>query len=88
MEEKNYEGVIILRTETNIEQFKKELFQEKILSIQCADLGEKHLAYEIKGCTKGHYLSLLFKSNPLQCDELEQHLKTNNFVLKYMTMEI
>jgi small subunit ribosomal protein S6 len=93
-ETKKYELVIISRF--NPKTKKGELDLEKIKSVidksgkilQENNWGKKTLAYPIKKETSGYYYLLTFKINPGRASQLDNILKLNENIIRYLLIAI
>ena len=87
-----YEAVIIIDsnlTEENpkelINKFENYINEDGKL-INTDDLGNKRLAYEIKGKREGHYVIYEFETEKENVYELERLFRITDEVLKFITM--
>lgn len=84
-----YESVVVLKSD--ITKIKKNniinKFKKLTKELEIEDRGEKTLAYEIKGYLEGIYIVFNFKSTNRINRELEDFLKSNTNILKYIILK-
>ena len=86
--ERDYEGFMILDPTLSEERIEKEA--AKIVAsfpegkATCQSLGRKKFAYPIKKQTQGYYLLCNFNADALKKNELEQALRGNPALLRYL----
>ena len=83
-----FEGIAILRIDTNIKKF--EEIKRKIKDItspkEFEELGTKKLAYDIKGQKEGFYIRYEFEGVENTVTQLESYFRINNNILKFITI--
>lgn len=57
----------------------------KILNVH--SYGKKPLAYEIKSCQEGYYVSYEFETFPENISTIDSNLKFNNDILRYLIIK-
>lgn len=72
----------------NIYKYKKLLQSWSDKVIVAEDMGVKKLAYEVKSHTKGHYALFTFRCPEENIAELERLLRTDDLVIKFMTVRL
>lgn len=87
-----YKTVVILRNKRCykpfIDYFTKQLqYYSTEKKVEVTMLGEKKLAYEIKGHTTGWYVTFAYEATPDNMAEVERLLRTNDDVLKFITIK-
>ena len=90
-----YETVAIFTTNTEEEIIKAEIkkFNDIIQSystkkkVKLDDLGEKKLAYEIKGNKSGYYALFYWEGTNKNVIDLERQLRIDDYVIKFMTIK-
>ena len=87
-----YESVIIINTNTTLKEFEKIkilinniINKENILKFE--ELGTKKFVHTIKKQNEGYYLSINFESTEKILYDLERFYRTNNNILKYITIK-
>jgi len=60
-----------------------ERYGGKVVSEQ--RLGLRRLAYEVRKCTQGHYVGLVFEGGGETVKELERHFRLDEAFLRYLT---
>jgi len=86
--ERNYECLLILDPTLSEEAVTQEmntlsgLFPEG--AAVCQNLGRKKFAYPIKKQSQGYYVSCNFRTDPAGKSGLEQKIKLNPAVLRYL----
>lgn len=95
---KKYENVYILKGSLTEEQAKKEIeeitkYFDKVRIFENKETfngyqGLKHLAYAIKGEKTGYYYITNFEGTDKTVEELENKLRLNDSVLKFITIRI
>ena len=91
-----YETVAIFTTNTEEEIIKAEIkkFNDIIQSystkkkVKLDDLGEKKLAYEIKGNKSGYYALFYWEGTNENVIDLERQLRIDDHVIKFMTIKM
>lgn len=83
----NYALTLVLKPNLE-EKARKELLSgitKKFGKLQKEDVwGARDLAYPIKHQTKGYYVHYLFESNPASIKPLDNYLKIEEDVLRYL----
>lgn len=89
---RTYETVIILNTNTTLKEYeniKKEITKilddENIKNIE--ELGTRKLAYEIQKNNEGFYIEIEFDGIIQTIEELDKYYKSNDNVLKFITIK-
>lgn len=95
---KNYENIYILRGILTEEQAKNEIeeikqYYKNVKVYKNNDnidgyQGKKNLAYEIKGEKQGYYFITYFEGTENKVKKIENQLKLNDNVLKFITIRI
>lgn len=96
---KKYENVYILKGSLTEEQAKKEIEEitkyfdkVRIFKDKNALIGFKaikqHLAYSIRGEQTGYYYATSFEGTDKQVEDIENNLRLNDNVLKFITIRI
>lgn len=95
---KNYENVYILRGSLTEEQAKNEIeeikqYYKNVKVYKNNDnidgyQGKKNLAYEIKGEKQGYYFITYFEGTENKVEKIENQLRLNDNVLKFITIRI
>lgn len=90
-----YEHISILKGSITDEEVNKELenfntFFEKnnITIIENENLGLRKLAYEIKKNKQGYYLRYKIKAEDSKISELENYVRRNENVIKFITVKV
>ena len=88
---RNYEGVFILNPELSGESAKSAIAQVQELVSKnggrvdgLQEWGKRRLAYKIGKKQEGHYLVLSFQMDTQQTKKLEQALRLNDQVLRFL----
>ena len=88
---KSYEGVIIVNPELSLESSKtvvagiEELIGKSGGRVDGRlEWGKRRLAYKIKKKQEGNYFILNFQLDPMQLKKIEQALKLNDQLLRFM----
>lgn len=55
--------------------------------VKLEEMGEKKLAYEIKGCTTGYYVVFTYAARPDDILELERQMRVEDKVIKFITVK-
>ena len=55
--------------------------------IKFEKIGERKLAYDIRGCKTGYYILFTYEASPDQVAELERQLRINDRVIKFVTVK-
>lgn len=95
---KNYENIYILKGSLTEEQAKKEIkeiakYFENVKTFEKENdvngfLGKKKLAYEIKGEITGYYFLTHFEGTEDKVEKIENQLRLNDNVIKFITIRI
>ena len=88
---KKYEHISILKPNLTKEELDDEIkkyrdfYKKENIEIKFFEnLGEKNLAYEVKGNKKGYYFEFdLIANNSEQINKLEKFCKQNNNIIKF-----
>lgn len=82
------ESVCIVNKETSIQKYEelKNKIKEVCKYMNFEDLGVKKLAYAIKGNEEAFYLRINWEGTGDAVLELEKYLRTNEDVLKFLTI--
>jgi len=91
-----FETIIIFSMKPDLETVHKaiEKFHKIIQSysnvkkVKIDDMGEKKLAYELKGNKTGYYVVFYYQADPTNITGLERRLRIDDNVLKFMTVKI
>ena len=91
-----YKTIIILNanmsTEETEEEIKKytDMMQDwnKTKKVKTENMGEKKLAYDIRGHKTGYYCLFTYQCHPEHITELEKQLRIDDNVLKFMTIRL
>lgn len=90
-----YETTFITKSEMSDESLKtfQEKLQQVIGSFQgevvlTEDWGKKKLAYPISKESRGHYTYLVYTGKPGVVAELERNLRLQDFVLRFLTVNL
>ena len=87
-----FKTVIIFKPNETIakEEIKKftDIMQEwsKPKKVKVEDMGIKNLAYEIKHNKQGYYAVFTYQCHPAHIQELDRHLRIDEQVLKFITI--
>ncbi|MBI4353289.1 MAG: 30S ribosomal protein S6 [Candidatus Omnitrophica bacterium] len=88
---RSYEGVFILDPDLGSEVSKNTVAQIQELVTKnggrvdgLQEWGRRRLAYKIKKKQDGHYILLHFQLDPLQAKKMEQTLRLNDQLLKFL----
>ncbi|OGW90797.1 MAG: 30S ribosomal protein S6 [Omnitrophica bacterium RIFCSPHIGHO2_02_FULL_63_14] len=88
---RNYEGVFILSPELSADALKGGVSQIQELVTKnggridgLQEWGRKRLAYKIKKKQEGHYVILNFQIDSSQTKKIEQALRLNDNILRYL----
>jgi len=86
---RNYELVAVFNTkangyETGLEQVKALLAKRKAKIVKEEDMGDKELAYEVKGEQRGHYHLFQIEVDPDTILTIDGDLKLTPVVLKFL----
>jgi len=86
---RNYELVTIFNTkangyETGLEKVKSILSKHKAKIVKDEDMGDKELAYEVKGEQRGHYHLFNLEADPEIIITIDDDLKLTPVVLKFL----
>jgi small subunit ribosomal protein S6 len=86
-----YELMLILTPQTAIDDEKKQetlvkklLNDQEITNLELEVWGKRTLAYEIKKQTEGIYLIATFEGKQIQVGKLEQQIKLQTDVIRYL----
>lgn len=87
-----YESVIIINPNTDEKAIEETISkttdlitkQGKVLQID--KLGVKKLAYEIRRCKKGYYISFEYETASSVIAEIERQFRINESILKFLTV--
>ena len=89
---RTYDTIIILNTNTTLKEYeniKKEITRildnENIKNIE--ELGAKKLAYEIQKNNEGFYVEIEFDGIIQTIEELERYYRSNDNILKFITIK-
>ena len=95
---KFYEAVAIINPDLVSENIIKENIQNLAVHIQSystrkkvqvEDLGEKQLAYELKGHKTGYYALFRFEASEHKyIEDLESYLRSKKYILKFIVVNI
>lgn len=87
-----FETVIIFRPEVNLQEKLKEyeqLFKTTTDHIYVNPMGIRKLAYGVRGCNKGHYVSIYYNSTPQWINtDLDLKIRKDDDALKFMTIKM
>jgi len=93
---KNYENIYILKGSLTEEQAKNEIeeitkYFKSVKTFKKKNdingfLGKKNLAYEIKGEKQGYYFITYFEGTENKIEKIENQLRFNDNVLKFITI--
>jgi small subunit ribosomal protein S6 len=92
---KNYENIFIVRPDLAPSQV--EAIAEKMSGIIAQHKGKvekteycglRQLAYEIKKNSKGHYVLLSFSAAPSVIAELEQRMRLEEEIMRFLTIQV
>lgn len=85
-----YETIIIFKTDTIDDKFLdyQKLFSsfDDTTEIDWEDMGDRKLAYSIKGDTIGHYIKVIYNANPDDIPKLEHRFRLDDDTLKFITV--
>ena len=87
-----YESVIIINPNTDEKAIEEtiskttDLITKQGKVIQINKLGVKKLAYEIKRCKEGYYISFEYKTDSSVIAEIERQFRINESILKFLTV--
>jgi len=86
---RNYELITIFNTkangyETGLESVKAILSKRKANVLKEEDMGDKELAYEVKGEQRGHYHLFNIEADPEMIHTMDEDLKLASTVLKFL----
>jgi len=91
-----YESVIIINPDISEDAYKEVINKisevikgfsktsEKSLVVK--EVGKKKLAYEIRKCKTGFYVSFEFKANSTKISELERKCRITDEIIKFITV--
>lgn len=88
-----YESVIIINPNTDEETIEEtiskttDLISKQGKVIQIDKLGIKKLAYEIRRCKEGYYISFEYETEPSVIAEVERQFRINENILKFLTIK-
>ena len=91
---KKYEAVIILnpnlssKVETFVKDFEKLLKQHSFSINKVEDIGRRQLSYSINNHNKGHYMIFNIDGDPLQLIDLENKIKYNESIIRYLFISV
>ena len=91
---KKYETVIILnpnlssKVETFVKDFEKLLKQHSFSINKVEDIGRRQLSYSINNHNKGHYMIFNIDGDPLQLIDLENKIKYNESIIRYLFISV
>lgn len=90
-----YESIIIFNPENksrikcSIDIIKNKIQSYSNKLVQLDDtMGEKELAYEVKGHKTGYYVIFRYRAEPDNIPDLESSLRVNSDILKFLTMSL
>lgn len=90
-----YETVIIFNPEYTKLKYKVKKYKDLLKKysgdfkdFNVDDMGEKKLAYEIKKHKSGYYVLIRWQGTPENIVELERLLRTDDIVMKFMTVKM
>lgn len=93
---KNYENIYILKGSLTEEQAKKEIeeikqYFESVKTFKKENdvngfLGKKKLAYEVKGEIAGYYYITYFEGTENNVEKIENQLRLNDNIIKFITV--
>ncbi len=88
-----YESIIIMKPsidgkkkEEKLEEYKNFIKELTNTKVKIQDLGKKSLAYEVQGNKEGVFAVFNFGCNPEKISELERKYRTDEDVIKFMTV--
>ena len=91
---KKYEAIIILnpnlsaKVDVFIKDFEKLLNSNSFNIVRYEDIGRRQLAYSINNHTKGHYLLFNIEGDPNKLIELENNIKYNESIIRYLFLAV
>jgi len=95
MEKRKYELTVVFEgqleqdvVEKHAEQINNLIKTSKSEVIKQDHLGKRRLAYEIMRKQYGHYVYYLFESDGSNIKDIEDNLKLNESVLRYLTVRL
>lgn len=95
MEKRKYELTVVFDgqleqtvVDEKVEELNKLMKDSKCEVIQQDDLGKRRLAYEIMKRQYGYYIYFLFESDGNSIKDVENNLKLNENVLRYLTVKL
>ena len=87
-----YESVIIVNPNTDEKAIEEtiskttDLITKQGKVIQIDKLGVKKLAYEIRKCKEGYYISFDYETDSSVIAEIERQFRINESILKFLTV--
>lgn len=86
---RNYELLTVFNTKANgyatgLEQVKELLGKRKAKVVKEEDMGDKELAYDVKGEQRGHYHLFNLELDPQSIIKIDADLKLTSNVLKFL----
>ena len=87
-----YESVIIVNPNTDEKAIEEtiskttDLITKQGKVIQIDKLGVKKLAYEIRRCKEGYYISFDYETDSSVIAEIERQFRINESILKFLTV--
>lgn len=86
---RNYELMTLFNTKNNgyvtgLEQVKEILKKWKANIVKEEDMGDRELAYEVKGEQRGHYHLFNIEFDPENLLKIDGDLKLNQILLKFL----
>lgn len=87
---KKYESVIILKSDLTEEQINESInkFKELMKDVEIEYIGNKKLAYEIKGQKEGYYISFNFDAEPETITEIERRYRIDEQIMKFIVVRV
>ena len=87
-----YESVIIINPNTDEKTIEEtiskttDLISKEGKVTEIDKMGIKRLAYEIKKCKEGYYVSFYYETDPSAISEIERQFRINENILKFITV--
>lgn len=90
-----YETILILNADATtkeivntIEKYKNTLQGWSDRKVIAEDMGTRRLSYEIKGHEEGYYALFTYRADATNIPELERLIRTDDMVLKFVTLKL
>ena len=87
---KKYEGVCIFDPKTSIEELENSIKKITSNMNKCNKIermGIKHLAYDIRNCNKGYYVTFDYIANDFNIQEIERQERIDSNIIKFINIK-